>query len=297
MKINSFEFSECETSGFVKDSPFYISEQATPLAVLFRVFAGTCEITSMNTIESVSLCTNYFYSDFRQNDLSNLDFLNDFEEGLEFIDYEECVHKNSYRNIDFHRTFLAEIAGCIFNLEKGKNTVAFVHLYRAYEHLAYAFPMIFASKTKDYVGSFDSLKKWMTKEGNGNAGELKFLKSFISTLFEKDEILSTAIDIRITANDEHKMLMFNALAKKVMDWQSIEKYSPGTTSPDILSIPFIEYHSFIINLRNRFFHYFNQRGDNLSIDDVIDSDLLFSMVNKSSLYFVAIIFHEISRPR
>jgi hypothetical protein len=105
--------------------------------------------------------------------------------------------------------------------------------------------------------------------------------------------LSSTIDIHISAKDEFKESIFNSLTRKVLCWSDPAKFTTSTTAPDKISINFIDFHSFIVNLRNRYFHYSNARRDNIGLDEIIESDLLFSMVNKASINYIATIFHGI----
>lgn len=304
METVSFEFAEDEGAAFAPTSPFYITNGSTPLSIIYRVLAGTCTVKSRVSGKSVRLTTNFFKSDFQENETRNFSFLDKFEEEIKLEDYENHVKKNRYVNLKFYHAFLSEIAGCIFNESVGRHTVAFVHLYRAYEHISYAFPMIYASRTTDYLGTFENLRDWLNDKGNGAMGELKFLKKFIATVYKDEPLLKSNIEINLKVGDEEgenefaesQRMIFGALTKKVLGWHTPAEYSPGTVPPSKLSISFENYHGFFINLRNRFFHYFNQRKDNLGIDDVVDPDLLFSMVNKASLYYLAMLFHEISKP-
>lgn len=47
----------------------------------------------------------------------------------------------------------------------------FVHLYRTLEFMSYSFPLIYASKSKSYRGTYDSLKKFLAGD---SGGEVKF---------------------------------------------------------------------------------------------------------------------------
>lgn len=294
MQTISYEFSENSNSILSEESPFHINTRSSEISLLFRVIGGSCVVTSKNNEISINVKSNYFYSDLRENQNSDIDFLNNLEEGIELSDYENLIRKIGFKNRKFYQSFLNEIVGAIYNEELEKHTAAYVHLYRAYEYLSYAFPMIYSSKTENFIGTFENLRKWMTNsESDGNIGELRFHKSFITSLFKGLPELSSTIDIDIRAKDEFKEAIFLSLTTKVLGWSSEEKYTPSTIKPEKISIKFPEFHSFLVNLRNRFFHYSNSRNDNLSVDDIIDSDLLFSLINKPGINYISRIFHEI----
>jgi hypothetical protein len=293
MQTTSYEFLEKSNSIITDQSPFYICENSSEISVLFRVLSGSCIIINKNNETPVEINRNYFFSDFRNNSDSDVSFLNDFEEGINLSDYESFIKKTAFKHRKFYKYFLSEITGAIYNEELEKHTASFVHLYRAYEYLSYSFPMIYASKTDNFMGTFENLRKWMTNsDSDGNKGELKFYKSYVSTLFKGLPELSTTIDINITAKEEFKEYIFLSLTKKALEWNSEEKFTPLTIKPNKISINFLDFHSFIINLRNRYFHYSNSRSDNISTDDIIDSDLLFSIVNKCGINYITRIFHE-----
>ncbi|WP_321366125.1 hypothetical protein [Pseudomonas extremaustralis] len=294
MRTVSYEFSEKPGSPFTSESPFLIGQNTHEFAMIFRVISGSCHITNLNTENTIVLKTNYFFGDLRENSSGDLTFLDGLDEGLALSDYETQIASTGFKNRKFYKSFLAELASCIYHEEAERHTAAFVHLYRSYEHLSYAFPMIYASRTEDYVGTFENLRQWLSStNSDGNVGELKFHKNFIASLFKGLPELQTTIDIDINTKQEYRESIFKALAEKVIGWNSPAKYTPGTKFPDKLAIPFVDHHSFLVNLRNRFFHYSNGRSDNIGLDDIVEADLLFSFVNKVTLNYIATIFHGV----
>jgi hypothetical protein len=291
--IISYYFSEKPDSTFSDRSPFCITDKTQSLAKIFRVLSGSCLIFNANHDEPLELHNNYFYGDFRPNETGDLSFLDSFEENTTLEDYEAFVLANQYKNHKFYSSFLNEISGSVYHEELEHHTAAFVHIYRAYEHMSYAFPMIYASKTTDYIATFDNLRKWLSHKDDGNVGELKFHKSFITTLFKDMPELSSTIDINILSKDEFKEGIFSALVRKVLGWKTIENYTASTVKPEKISVPFPEFHSFIVTLRNRYFHYNNSNKDNIGINDIIESDLLFSFVNQAALNYISTIFNGI----
>lgn len=294
MRIASYSLSEPFSLPFSEQSAFFINANTTELVSLFRVLGGSCVLTNLSNDDSIALTKNYYFSDFRENFAQNLSFLNDFEEGLNLRDYEQHVLLKKFVNRQFYKNLLAEICAALFNEEKEKHTAAFLHLYRAYEHLSYAFPMIYAAKTDNYIATFEKLRKWMVNaDKQGNVGELGFHKIFVSTLFKDRPEISTTLDIHLRCKDEYKEKLFDGLARKVLGWKSDRQHTSATVRPDKLSIGFVDFHSFIVNLRNRYFHYSSARSDNLALEEIADSDLLFSFVNKAGLYYVATIFNRV----
>jgi hypothetical protein len=294
MRIAGFSLSEPLPSSFGTGSAFAIGPRTTEFAALFRLMSGSCSITNLNSDVTVSPNQNYFFSDFRENPEQDLAFLDNFEEDITLQDYESHVSGKGFSNRKFYKSLLAELCGAVFNEAIDSHTAAFVHLYRAYEHLSYAFPMIYAAKTDNYIGTFENLRKWISNsDSDGNVGELRFHKSFVSTLFHGLPELSSTIDIHIQSRDEYKEAIFEGLAIKVLGWKRPEHYTGATTRPDKLSISFSDFHSFIVNLRNRYFHYSNSRSDNIVLEEIVESDLLFSFVNKAGMNYITTIFNGV----
>ena len=69
--------------------------------------------------------------------------------------------------------------------------------------------------------------------------------------------------------------------------------SNDTEEPRKIAIKFSEYSSFIINVRNRFFHLFNSGQPNLQSDEILDADFFFSMINKQSVNWLSVILLEV----
>jgi Fe-S-cluster formation regulator IscX/YfhJ len=154
--------------------------------------------------------------------------------------------------------------------------------------------MIYAAKTDNYVGTFNQLKTWISQSDKaGKSGELPFHKAFVSTLFKDLPELSTTVDIELSCREDYREKLFEALASKVLGWKNEDRYTRTTQRPEKLAVNFVDFHSFIVNLRNRYFHYSNAQSENLMLEEIVDSELLFSMVNKAGFYYVATIFNRI----
>lgn len=52
--------------------------------------------------------------------------------------------------------------------------------------------------------------------------------------------------------------------------------------------------SFIINVRNRFFHNLNSSANNIESNRIVDSDEFFSFINPMAMHWVSMVFLEIT---
>jgi hypothetical protein len=294
MQTTSYLYSEHAGSVVTAASPLSINSESPALAVIIRILSGTANITNRHSDETIDADINYFLDETGVQTNRDLQFLDDYQEGLSLADYEDFLKKNMFKNRKFYQNLLNELSGAIYNSKQNSHTAAFVHIYRAYEYLAYSFPMVYAAKTGDFIGSFSKLSAWINQNAKDKElSELAFHKQFISTLFKDTSEISMSIDVHIRTKEEFKPNIFNGLATKVLGWKNSTSYTPNTVYPEKLSIPFTSFHSFIVTLRNRFFHYSNGRSDNIGHDDIIDSNSLFELVNGAALRFIAIIFHGV----
>ncbi|HCG7759454.1 hypothetical protein ACSTIV_10640 [Vibrio parahaemolyticus] len=294
MELTSYQIIERSTGAFDEEDVFYLSDACSEQTALFRLLSGSCDIYSKIQEQQVSANKNFFFSDIVENTDGNLSFLNNFEEGIELTDYHAFMAANRFRNRAFYKNILNEMVAAVYHYENGNHTAAFVHLYRTYEHISYAFPMIYSSKTDDYMRTFENLRNWMTdSKSDSNVGELRFHKSFVAAMFKDTPELASTIDIEIVSTQEYQEIIFDTLTKKVLGWKSPDKFTSATIQPSKIAVNFSEFHIFIVTLRNRFFHYSNARSDNIKIEEILDSNFLFSLVNGSIIYFISTIFHGV----
>ena len=191
-----------------------------------------------------------------------------------------------YRNKYFFESLNNEFSNFYYHTSKENHTVAFLHLYRVLEFISYSFPVMYAASTKDFSKSFDILKTLFS--GDKDKSELKVFKDFIEIVMgvEKD-YESLSIDINIFSDfEEYKeriyKTIFSICDKNIFEESKNIKYSR-------LSIKFPEFSSFIITIRNRFFHLKNSQDNNIKSVDIVDSDFFFSLINPKCAYFLSLV--------
>lgn len=280
-------YASAELEGFSLPTPLL-----KPQAALFRVLSGTCTILHDVTGQETVVDTNYFIHHFEKNENCSLAFLDNYQEGLVTADYDRELRARANVNRKFYNDILDEVATSVVSLKNERHVDAFLHLYRCYERLAYAFPMIYAAKNPDYLASFDSLRKWLSNANPDQpSGELAFLRKFLST-YEKDELYQT-IDFDITGPLAAREVIFKTITNQLLDWSTQSDYIGNTTLPDKVSVPFAKMHEILLKARNRYFHQSSGRADNLGKAHVVDADLFFSILTPPLLSYIAQLFHDV----
>jgi hypothetical protein len=86
-----------------------------------------------------------------------------------YIKVTTTDNRNLYNNV------LGEFINLFVQINKRCHTAAFIFIYRIIEHMSYSIPLIYTSTRRDYIGSFNDLKKILNRDD----GELKFFNKFL----------------------------------------------------------------------------------------------------------------------
>jgi len=247
------------------------TENFKPIAQDLKIeIANLLEILKPRSKSSLSILPKYISDSLTLENLS------------EVLSNKKEINKNKL----FFESLNDEFCNFYYNTHKGNHTLAFLHLYRVLEFISYTFPVIYASSTKDFSKSFDLLKDLFSKEKD--QGELKVFKYFITKVMsiEKDyERLYIDIDI-ISDLAEYNERIYSSIIN-ICENEIFEKDRNNPSSR--ISIKFSEFSSFIITIRNRFFHLKNSNGNNLKSVDIVDSDHFFSLINNKCAYFLSLV--------
>ncbi|PSU69508.1 hypothetical protein C9J20_01155 [Photobacterium phosphoreum] len=256
--------------------------------LILRLLSGNVELTHNYTNKTIKSRVNYFSSNLSAFRNWKTEFPIYFSDDTTAEDLASFIDNTKYKNRNFYSTILSELSQFILHTNRKSHTSAFIYIYRMLEKISYAFPLIYTSKTQDFQHSFNYLKELMV--GDGEKKELGFFKTFIDILYKDDSISDTSIDIVFSASDNDvKRQMFREV-KRVTPAAAIHG---DTDEPEMLSIRYCEMGSFIISVRNRFFHNLNGGATNIESKKIVDSDELFSFINPMAMYWIAMVFLEV----
>lgn len=285
---NPFLYSECFSDRTLERIPNSLKIRGSgdsELLVIIRLLSGAVKLEHVSSSKCFFQKENYFSSDFKgysqswDNKLPKL-----IAEGYTSEHLANYISSTRLQNKTFYRNILSELSYYFYYQKKGIHSSSFIFLYRTLEHISYAFPLIYASKTDDFSKTFNFLKNLMA--GDKNSGELGFFKNFIKTVYSDDAIYESSVDFPILLDTESEQRKIFHLLK---DMCKEDMTADSTDSPRLLSIKYIEVGSFIITIRNRFFHYMNGGAKNIETSKIADIDILFSLINKKCLYWLSTI--------
>lgn len=259
------------------------------ILLIIRLLSGNVELTHNYSNCIIKSRTNFFSSNFTPFQNWSVEFPVLFSDETTSNDIAIFITQNKFINRSFYSSVLSEISHFLLHTKRGSHTSAFIYIYRLLEKISYAFPLIYTSKTQDFLKSFGQLKELMI--GDSEKKELGFFKTFITMLYAGDSISNTSVDICFNSVDEKvREQMFKSI-KEVVGSTIVHE---NTIEHDILSINYCDMSSFIINIRNRFFHNLNGGATNLESNRIVDSDELFRIINPMAMYWLSMVFLQIT---
>ena len=284
-----FEYSECfSTTALTKipDELIIRGNKSPELLLIIRLLSGTIKLEHIRSSRKFHQKDNYFSSDLKGYPRNwHNRFPDIMAEGYTVQQLALFVEKTKHKNKKFYKNILSELSYYFYYQDKGGHSSAFAFLYRALEHVSYAFPLIYISKADDFSRSYGYLKELMGD--NKNSGELGFFKKFITTVYKDDPIIESSVDFEMALQTEEEQREMFLLLRGTCGSKFI---SDSTIEPRVLSIKYPEVGDFLITIRNRFFHFMNGGAKNIESSSIGDVDLFFSLVNRKFLYWLSTVF-------
>lgn len=284
-----FEYSECFPQRTLDRMPekLKIKGRNDPeLLLIVRLLSGAIKLEHKSTSKKIFQKENYFssslngYSQYWDKRFPEMVAEDYTAEQLSFF-----IDSSRLKNRKFYKNILSELSYYFYYQAKGVHASAFVFLYRALEHVSYAFPLVYVSKTDDFSKTYGFLKELMG--GDKDTGELGFFKSFVKTVYKDDSICESSLDFQMLLDTESEQRKMYNLLESLCKGSMVDE---STDKPRVLSIKYLEVGSFLIAIRNRFFHFMNGGAKNIESSSIEDIDVLFSLVNKKFLYWLSTVF-------
>lgn len=291
-----FEITENPTEDSIEVSNDFKITNTTPANYnILRIIMGSTSVTNNDTYVTTDFTTNYLslYYRFDNEKSAETNLAEILNESIELKDLKDFFFDRRFalKNKEFFNRLENEFCNFLTYQSKENHTTAFIFLYRILEVISFSFPLIYASKTYDFKHTYGKLKEIFSNNSGNSKGELGFFKTAIKVMFEDSDLLETSIDIELNDEFEKNEKIYKAL-KSVCDDKI---FHTDTTENSKISICFGEVSSFIITLRNRFFHLFNRGDKNLESIEIIDPDYLFSKLNEPLFTWICVIYVEINK--
>lgn len=256
----------------------------SPCGVLLELIMGKMEILNSSGEILYNQETNYArlpaeiqithtYEQF--NEILNTDVLDDDCRNIcnRFMLYDRT-------NNFVYEHILNELTQ-FFVINQASPCEGFVHLYRTLEFMSYSFPLIYASKSRNYRGTYDSLKKLLSGDAGG---ELKFFEKFLKEIFDDDIAYQYEFEVLVDSDNIDKLKS---------EFQEIFKMDFFTFEGNTLFFKFKKVTELFIEIRNRYFHMLLGQGKNNFLNIEYDKNDLFRSLNPIFINWLVIIFVKI----
>ncbi|CAJ0813222.1 hypothetical protein [Ralstonia flaminis] len=260
-----------------------IGPNSSEEAVLIRLLLGTLQITHVPSGKSWRQKINYSVSGAPGIMLRGKPGVTKLLQSADIDSTQlEQYLKKSLRHRPYHRDILLEAVHYFYRTRTGNHCNAFLHVYRLLERISFVFPLIYASSTDDYKGTYEMLRDFFNGESKG---ELAFFSKFLKTTVEPVLLDSdSTVNLSPLNNPQEGVKILKRFLKNI---KSETNSHIEFANRDILPM--------LIGIRNKFFHFASGQGDNLTLVDVPDPDGFFSCVNQVLFNWIAIIYFVVLR--
>lgn len=253
---------------------------------LIRLLSGTCTLKCNSpTLRTIQQRRNYLDALNSTHSSVTSKTLKDCFLPYDLTELESYFNNTRHSNFSLLNDLLSEYSYYFLQVDRGNDTSAFLHLYRILEYISYSFPLVHASVSKNYQGTFKDLQSYFTKDN----GELSFLQKFVSKLFKDDPIYSTTVDINVFNSDAEIQNNIYKSYKKIL---SNKKVSFDDSLMQF-SLEYSEFINIIILIRNRYFHFAIGGKRNIRSSDISYPDLFFKQINDYAINWLSIIYFEV----
>lgn len=255
--------------------------------ILIRMLSGNLGIRYASDGRVVKQTVNYFSPDFKSmGGKWSSKFSALVGEEVLPEDVAKYIQSRRFINKSFYREIIYELVNFFLHKSRRSHTSAFIYLYRLLERISYCFPLIYVSMTEDFKKSYTEVKSFFGDSKDKD--EKGFFKTFIDTIFKEDDILQTTVDFgfEVTGGGVEDASRLCTAVKRVLHGKEFRKEALRETE---ISIDYKNVGSFVIAVRNGFFHNLSKQN-NLDPEALRDSDVLFELINDKCLGWIASIF-------
>ena len=266
--------------------PVSLHVVASPLyykSLLIRLLTGTINIQCNNTGIVIRQRNDYSILGIRKNIRISSKIISDSISPYSLSELDSHIISTIGQNHKFYRELFFEFCNFFYQKQANNPIASFLHLYRVLERIAYCFPLIWASNTKDYEGTFNKLKQYFSDPKTGELGVLKmFIKGFIDkTLLDAPFTLNIISRHIGWSDDYYKTLKDNIDANEII----------SCTPNNIITAKYSCILDLVVTVRNRYFHFLSGANKSFDSQNIADPNEFFLIINEIIInWFTVIIF-------
>jgi len=253
------------------------------------MISGTCEIKDEYFGNSFKSKVNYLSIPFQVNKRFGKKFVSqNFPAEVSLTDLS-VYFLNFKSNLEFYELIEFELINCITSRSQERYLEAFFFLYRLLEGISYSIPLIYISRSKNFMSSFKALQAAMPS--SEKEGELLFFKNFIDQHWHGKPFYKLTMDIDLSLIDVEEMRgVYFDIYKRLVPKGGVD----SETEDEEIKVKFSEFRGLLVSIRNRYFHFLQGSWQkNLESSEIIFPDLFFKPLIDLGLNWIAICLFEI----
>ena len=264
-----------------------LDENSCSALKIFRMLSGTCRLVDSFDDKNFALSKNYLVIPSRDVKGGGRVQISDAFDGAD-IEEISGYFKNLSSNDDFYKLIEFELINCLVARRAGRCLESFLFLYRIIEGVSYSIPLMYVSKARSFNSTYRALQKFMPKKDS--EGELTFFKSFMGSQWNSKYFYGVTFDLSMDQIDVEEMrskyyeIYMEKAGKKIVD----------STEDEEIRMSFIQFYDFMIELRNRYFHFLQGSWQkNIKTSQVVYPDLFFKPIIDHAINWVAVVLLEV----
>jgi len=256
-------------------------------AQVIRLLTGTLDIRCQLTNELIEQRSNYSKIVFFTNTRLSTKTLSSSLAPITLNRLGKHLLKNQAKHLNLYKELFHEFSNYFYESKMQQPTKAFLHLYRIIEFSAYSYPIVWASKTNDYEGTFRKLREYFSDPKRGELGVFRmFISDFMDTTF-----LNSHLTLNISSvHPDWQIRYYESILKAINHIKgnavSLTPYSQITIEAEIML-------DLAITIRNKYFHFLSGDKSNFDSENIPDSNEFFMLINEPLANWLAIILFEL----
>lgn len=287
---STFKLIEPNDQGNVV-KPFGVRSHGVPAFECLRLLSGAIDVENLTVSKTTKIRYCHLTQKSRRLTGNTIDKIVEvaFDGDLDKADVETYLNKSASSNRTFWEELRSEICFCLVARKQKNHVEAFLHLYRIFELVSVALPLIYATKFADFRDAVRFIKSLSMNERDQ---DLSILRYFSEEISKGNSYSALFIDYSFEELElKARTQLRSQLDSFVLNHSSVD-HQGFVNQSDGVAIRFQSVSSFIVSCRNRLFHN-ALSNENFKLDRIHGANSLCSILITPSLYWFGLVLTEI----
>jgi hypothetical protein len=285
-----FQLIEPGVGGYVPVAPFGFGADGIALHETLRLITGSANAQDRSNNQVYPLTANELRVGSSRSANPSRILATIFENAFTVQEYATFLQTVGVRNTNFFIKLRDEVLQCLLAKRKRRFTESFLYLYRVFELVSVAFPMLYAMTHKDFYDVHNFLKSLLSTDKDG---DLRILQKAIPQISKVGGLDALSMEFSVAGYDLDYVSalkeQLNAVVKPHV--QGFEFEDQGEI---LFRVPFDSAPSLMVTVRNRMFHM-KIAEKNLILGRLGGSERICEMCVNEMLYWFALTYTELVR--